>query len=532
MRPYLLPHLLAGAAERDPAHIAVTDGRGSLRYGDLEQSANQLANVLKDTGTRRGDRVGLYLTKSTDAIVGIYGILKTGAAYVPLDPLAPASRLAYIARDCGIRCLVTGAEQSREWPALVSSGAPLERLVVLYAAAAGMAGVLCGLDVWGRDTLETADPHGVEPPGIDHDLAYILYTSGSTGRPKGVMLSHRNALAFVEWCADYFGPTSDDVFSNHAPLHFDLTILDIYVAAMAGAALVIVPPEASMFPVQLASFIEAQKISIWYSVPSVLAMLALRGGLTTGRLPALRHVIFAGEVFPTKHLRQLMRLIPKAQFTNLYGPTETNVCTYYRVPALPDDQVEAIPIGRPIANVEVFVATETGQLAADDEDGELFVRGSTVARGYWGDPERTSLAFVPNPFGSPTERVYRTGDLVRRAAGGDLLFLGRRDHQIKSRGYRIELGDIETALAAHPAVTECAVIAIPDEMVGSRIKAFVVTNTPGLSEGDLVKFLAGLLPKYMVPEFFEFPATLPKTSTGKTDRTALAAVGVAVQARS
>ncbi len=531
MTRYLLPHLLTGAAERDPAHIAVTDARGSLRYLDVEQRANRLANVLKDTGTRRGDRVGLYLTKSTDAIVGIYGILKTGAAYVPLDPLAPASRLAYIARDCGITCLVTGAEQAREWPALVSSGAPLERLVVLNAVTADIATGVSGVDVSGRDALDAADARSVEPPGIDHDLAYILYTSGSTGRPKGVMLSHRNALAFVEWCADYFAPTSDDVFSNHAPLHFDLSILDIYVAAMAGAALVIVPPEASMFPVQLASFIEAKKISIWYSVPSVLAMLTLRGGLTAGRLSALRHVIFAGEVFPTKHLRQLMRLIPNAQFTNLYGPTETNVCTYYRVPSLPDDQVEAIPIGKPIANVEVFVAAEPGRLAADGEEGELFVRGSTVAGGYWGDPERTSRAFVPHPSGFPPERVYRTGDLVRRGADGNLFFLGRRDHQIKSRGYRIELGDIETSLAAHPAVAECAVIAIPDEMVGSRIKAFVVSNAPGLGERELVTFLAGLLPKYMVPEFFEFLTALPKTSTGKTDRTALAEVTVSARAR-
>ncbi|MGQ0549325.1 MAG: amino acid adenylation domain-containing protein [Armatimonadota bacterium] len=532
MRPYLLPHLLTDAAERDPAHAAVTDARGSVPYADVEQRANRLANLLKDTGTRRGDRVGLYLTKSTDAIVGIYGILKAGAAYVPLDPLAPAARLAYIARDCGLTCLVTGAEQSREWPAMVSSGARLDRVIVLNAATADVAGALDGATVLGRDALEAAADHRVEPPGIDHDLAYILYTSGSTGRPKGVMLSHRNALAFVEWCGQYFAPTAADVLSNHAPLHFDLTILDIYVAALAGAELVIVPPEASVFPVQLARFIEAHKISIWYSVPSVLAMLALRGGLTVGRLPALRHIIFAGEVFPTRHLRLLMRLVPQARFTNLYGPTETNVCTYYRVPVLPDDQVEPIPIGKPIANVEVFVANDGGRVAADGEEGELYVRGSTVARGYWGDPERTERAFVPHPLGSPAERVYRTGDLVRRRADGELIFLGRRDHQIKSRGYRIELGDIEAALAGHPAVVECAVIPLPDELVGNRIKAFVVTNARGVGDGDLVKFLSGLLPKYMVPEAFEFVAMLPKTSTGKIDRTALAAVPVSAQDRS
>ncbi len=522
----MLLHLLTDAVERDPEHVAVTDPRGSLRYRELEQQANRLANLLIDAGTRRGDRVGLYLNKSTDAIVGIYGILKAGAAYVPLDPFAPASRLAYIARDCGITCLVTGREQSRDWPALVASGAPVERLAVLNASTADVAGALDGAAILGRDVLEAASNRRPGPPGIDQDLAYVLYTSGSTGQPKGVMLSHRNALAFVEWCFHYFAPTTADVFSNHAPLNFDLTILDIYVATMGGAELVVVPPEVSVFPVQLVSFIEAHGITVWYSVPSALTMLVLRGGLTVGRLPSLRHVIFAGEVFPTKHLRALMGMLPHARFTNLYGPTETNVCTYYRVPPLPPHQTESIPIGRPIDNVEVFVVAESGRLAADGEEGEPYVRGNTVAHGYWGDPERTARAFLTSAFSASKDRVYRTGDLVRWNADGDLIFIGRRDHQVKSRGYRIELGDVEAALSAHPAVAECVVVVLPDDVVGNRLKAVVVASEPGVSEGELVKFCSGLLPKYMVPEVFEFAPALPKTSTGKIDRKALAAGAV------
>ncbi len=527
MRAFLLPHLLTGAAERFPDRIAVRDELGALRYAELERQSNRLAYTLRESGVLRGDRVGLFLNKSLDAIVGIYGILKAGAAYVPLDPFAPAARLAYILRDCGVRCLVTQREKGREVTQLVVSGAPVETLVVSNAAAREVAEPLEGIRYVGTETLDAAPEHWPGAPGIDQDLAYILYTSGSTGQPKGVMLSHLNALAFVEWCHSYFRPTPEDVFSNHAPLHFDLTILDIYTAAMAGAALAIVPPDVSVFPVQLARWIEERRITIWYSVPSILAMLALRGNLAVGRLPSLRHVIFAGEVFPTKHLRALMTLLPRAQFTNLYGPTETNVCTYYRVPVLPENQTESIPIGLPIDNVEVVVTGDDGRPAAEGETGELYVRGNTVAHGYWGDAERTARSFLLNAFTPARDRMYRTGDLVRRREDGHLIFIGRRDHQIKSRGYRIELGDIEAALAAHPGVAECVVVAIPDEVIGSRLKAFVVTNEV-VKEGDLARFCADRLPKYMVPESFEFVSALPKTPTGKTDRKALVTSSVPV----
>jgi acyl-coenzyme A synthetase/AMP-(fatty) acid ligase len=251
-------------------------------------------------------------------------------------------------------------------------------------------------------------------------------------------------------------------------------------------------------------------------------MLALHGNLAPGRLPSLRHMIFAGEVFPTKHLRNLMKALPHARFTNLYGPTETNVCTYYRVPVLPEDQTEPIPIGRAIDDVEVFAVSESGRPAAPGEVGELYVRGTTVAYGYWGDAEKTARGFMVNPLGPAQDRVYRTGDLVRQNADGDYLFLGRRDHQIKSRGYRIEIGDIEAALYAHPDVAECAVIPVPDEVVGNRIKVFVAARNAGLNGGELARHCAQLLPKYMIPEDFEFLSALPKTSTGKVDRQALA----------
>jgi amino acid adenylation domain-containing protein len=522
VRGFLLPHLLIQAAERDPERLAVVDPRSALTYAQLERQSNQVAHTLREMGVQPGDRVGLFLPKSVEAIVGIYGIMKSGAAYVPLDPFAPAPRLAYITQNCGIHTLVTGREMGSVWGELHEAGSPVDRILVLNAE--GEVAPPAGVRGLGLDAVVSAPQEAPPTAAISQDLAYILYTSGSTGQPKGVMLSHLNALTFVRWCHAYFGTTAADVFSCAAPLHFDLTILDIYVAALAGGGLVLVPPELSVFPMQVAALIEQHGITVWYSVPSVLTMLVLRGNLTTGRLPSLRHVIFAGEVFPTKHLRSLMRLLPHALFTNLYGPTETNVCTYYRVPALPDDQTEPIPIGRAIDDVEVFAVTDDGRVAVPGEVGELYVRGTTVAYGYWGDQERTARGFTVNPIGPAQDRTYRTGDLVRQNTDGDYLFLGRRDHQIKSRGYRIEIGDIEASFYAHPDVSECAVIPIPDEVVGNRLKAFVVARTAALTGDELARFCGTLLPKYMVPETIEFLPALPKTSTGKVDRQALHSV--------
>jgi acyl-CoA synthetase (AMP-forming)/AMP-acid ligase II len=235
----------------------------------------------------------------------------------------------------------------------------------------------------------------------------------------------------------------------------------------------------------------------------------------------LRTVLFAGEVFPTKFLRRLMSLLPQARFCNLYGPTETNVCTWYDVPPISEDQVEPIPIGRAIADDEVFAVTDDGRRAATGEVGELCVRGSTVMQGYWGDPERTARTLVPNPLGgNTTDLVYRTGDLVAEDSDGNYRFFGRRDSQIKSRGYRIELGEIESALYASPNVEECAVLAVPDPIVTNRLLAVVVVNN-GAGSGDLIKACAERVPNYMIPERFEFREVLPKTSTGKVDRQTL-----------
>ena len=316
---HLLHRLVTASAESYPDRVAVEDGDRRLTYAELEEHSNRLANLLREVGVARGDRVGLYLDKSLEAVVGIYGILKCGGAYVPLDPSAPTRRLGYIAGDCGLRVLISSAAKEAAWGELVAHGAPLD--VVVTADGADLIGDLVGVHVMTADDLERQDSTAPDVGTISLDLAYILYTSGSTGQPKGVMLSHQNALAFVRWSVETFDVGPNDRLSNHAPLHFDLSVLDLYAAAMAGAAVVLVPQELSVFPMQVRDFIESRHISIWYSVPSILNMLTLRGGLRAGSLPDLRTVLFAGEVFPTKYLRSLMELLPRAHFYNLYGPT-------------------------------------------------------------------------------------------------------------------------------------------------------------------------------------------------------------------
>jgi amino acid adenylation domain-containing protein len=523
---YLLDQLLRETVARHAGRPAVAFRERALTYAELDAESDRLARHLRAAGVGPGDRVGISLHKSLESVVSVFGILRAGAVYVPLDPNSPARRVGYIVRNCGMRALVTTAAKLEGLRAALPEGGP--GTVVL--AGGGPAG-----PAWpGTRTVGWADAApAIADPGearVDSDLAYILYTSGSTGEPKGVMLSHRHALTFIEWAAETFRIGPDDRLANHAPLHFDLSILDIFCAVKAGATVVLVPEGLATFPIRLADFVESERISVWYSVPSALTLMLLHGRLERHRFERLRTVLFAGEVFPVKYLRALMAAIPHAEYYNLYGPTETNVCTSYRVPPLPADRVKPIPIGRAITNADAFALDDSGAVAGPGQEGELYVRGPLVTRGYWADPERTRRAVVRNPLSCHVEElVYRTGDIVVRDEHGDYHLVGRRDHMVKSRGYRIELGEVETALYSHPRVREAAVIPVPDEQVGNRLRAFVVVDAAGgPSSHELKRHCAERVPNYMVPDAIEFRPSLPKTSTGKVDRKALERAGAAI----
>ena len=525
---YLLPDLLAESASRQPdAEAARFEGQG-LTYSRMDALTNQVARTLHQLGVGLGDRVGIWMHKSLASIIGVFGAMKAGAIYVPLDPNAPAKRLAYITRNCGIKTLVTSLRLN-SLPDLLAEATPLRAIVLTERGQPVQLPGDTRCVSWPEVLQQDERPSRSTRP-IETDLAYILYTSGSTGAPKGVMISHRTILTFVNWCCQTFKMRATDKVTSHAPLHFDLSTFDLYATLKAGGTVVAVPERLSVFPEQLADLLQRERITITYLVPSFLSLMVSYGNLDAHDLSALRTVLFAGEVFPIRYLRQLSRAIPGAEYYNLYGPTETNVCTYYKVqPAdLAPERTQPVPIGIACENTEVFAVDDRQQVVTDPgREGELWVRGSCVAQGYWGDAERTARNFVPNAFQPHfSEIAYRTGDIVTLAEDGvNWVYVGRRDHMVKSRGYRIELGEIEAALYNHPGIKEAVAVAVPDALLGNRIKAFVVRLTgDGPTSHELELHCGERLPPYMLPETIAFCDELPKTSTGKIDRLLLARI--------
>jgi amino acid adenylation domain-containing protein len=523
--PFLLHQLLTESAERNPSQTAVTGPGGSLTYEQLERLSNQIARQLREGGVLPGDRVGLLLDKRVEGVAALLGIQKAGAAYVPVDPFSPPQRAAYILNNCGVRALVSASQKVLKMPTEFLNSKTLKSLILVDDNQASSApGLPAQMHVSTLDQVRAAQPDShLDMPITDDYLAYILYTSGSTGEPKGVMISHRNSFTFVNWGNDTFRVKPEDNVSSHAPFHFDLSVFDLYCTLKAGATINLVPYSAAAFPAELAPWIADNKISIWYSVPSALIQLVEHGHLEQYNYDHLRTVLFAGEVFPIKYLRRLVELLPNPGYFNLYGPTETNVCTYYQVQEsdLEESRTQPVSIGKACANMEGYPVNDRGEIAKVGEEGELLVRSGTVMKGYWGRPEDTAKAVVPN-FLNPQykDELYRTGDIVRPMADGNFEYVGRRDKMIKSRGYRIELGEIEAALYAHTEVVEAAVIAVPDEKIGARIKAYVVVQD-GLNRAELEKFCSLRLPRYMMPEVLEMRTHLPKTSTGKIDKKTL-----------
>jgi amino acid adenylation domain-containing protein len=493
-----------------PDHTAIEEpGKGAINYRELAQLSDRLCNRLRMMGIQHGDRVGIYLHKSIEAVASILGILKCGAAYVPVDPIAPASRNASILNNCSVKTAIT---ETCFAPDLIKESASIgsapELIIIDHVeAGAGLARALEG-------PHEQQFSEAVKRAGGD-DLAYILYTSGSTGKPKGVMLSHRNAVSFVDWCIETFQPRQDDRFSSHAPLHFDLSIFDLYVAFASGASLILIPEDIGKEPGKLANLIAASGITIWYSAPSILSLLVQYGSLNKYEYGSLRMVLFAGEVFPVKHLRALTEKLPKPRYFNLYGPTETNVCTFYEVPAkISQDRTEPFPIGKTCKHLRGRVLDENGCAVNTGERGELCIAGPAVMQGYWNLPEQSARAF----WNSDGARWYRTGDIVTEVPDGNYIYVGRRDRMVKRRGYRVELGEIEAGLYRHSAIKEAAVVALSDAEAGVLIRAFISCREgtrPSIIE--MKRFCMEVLPPYMIPDVFSFKESLPKTSTDKID---------------
>ena len=516
VRSRLLSRMAGEAAERRPeAPAALCEGR-TLTWGELARRANGLARVLVSTGLAKGDRVAVLLEKGLRVPVAFHGTLASGGTLVPIDPRSPLEQAARIVRATGATRLVVEPEKREIVLRLLEVCPDVAHVVGLEGDGLPRPSV-----PWGVVDAEATD----RPPAVDLielDPSYVLHTSGSTGLPKLIRHTHHSAMAFVDWAVEEYALGAGDRLANPSSHHTCFATFDHYAAARAGASTVILTPAALLMPASLSSILERERVSVWYSVPTALVQLSLRGELESRDLRSLRWVLFAGETFPGKHLRRIREQLPGARFSHVYGSTEVNVCTYYHLPE--GGHVEGpLPIGRACSTSATLVVDGEGRPVADGETGELLVRGSTVMSGYWGDPDRNREVLVRRAAPGGLDEVhFRTGDRVRRLADGNLAFVARADRQVKVRGHRVELEEVEAAVLSLPTVEEAAVFTVPDGEGSSAIRAAVVVGPDApASETEMRAGLRRVLPPQALPTAISVVAAFPRTPTGKVDLAAL-----------
>jgi D-alanine--poly(phosphoribitol) ligase subunit 1 len=481
--------------ERWPSKLAVADGQQEWSFERLRRRAGVIARqVVKLTGATN-QPVAVYLPKTNEAIASFLGVLFSGNCYAPLDVKAPVGRIRAILGHLEPTVIVTTRELGAQ---LQSAGTDPGHFLILD---------------------EVPDDHGRIPERwqklIDTDPVYIIHTSGSTGKPKGVVVTHRGVIDYIDWARDIFKIDEHCVIGNQAPLIFDNSTLDLYLCFACGATLHLTPEELFYFPLRLLEYLAEKSINFIFWVPSVMVAVANKRVLDRVKNLHLEKILFAGEVMPAKHLNVWRSRFSSSLFANLYGPTEITVdCTYYIVDRdLGDD--EPVPIGRPCRNSDILILNEQNEACQTAERGELCVRGTSLAAGYWNQPVQTAAAFVQNPLNTHyPELIYRTGDLVYWNEKGEIIYVGRKDFQIKHMGYRIELGDIEHfALQVSGIRNGCVLYHL-----GKKEIVLVYEADSDIDPSFIRNELSRNLPKYMWPTVFRFRPELPRTPNGKIDR--------------
>jgi amino acid adenylation domain-containing protein len=504
MQSNVIAYFENGAARRYPDKIAIVDGSAQITFAQLEARSKRLAEVLIARADVFNRPIAVYLPKSAGVVVANLAILYSGNIYSNLDVKSPPQRLKNIIANIGPRLVIASRDRTEE---LAAAGVAEDDLVFIEDVADE------GADYDSDALLARLQQM------IDTDPLCIINTSGSTGTPKGVVLSHRGTIDFMDWVFDTFQFDDSVVIGSLSPFYFDIYTLELNLCLAKGATLVIIPDQLPIFPAKLMEFLADARINFLFWVPSIMVNIANLGLLDKVALPDLRTVFFAGEVFPTRHLNMWRRALPQAQFVNLYGPIEIHVdCTYYIVEGdIPDDQ--PIPIGYPCRNTDILILNEANQPCAVDEQGELCVRGSSLAHGYWNDPEKTARAFVQNPLNKLyPELIYRTGDLATRRSNGQIFLAGRKDFQIKHMGYRIELPEIEHQVLGIPGIANACVVY---DQPKKAITLFYQPSGADVPAATIRQALSDIFPKYMLPTAFHSMERLPMNPNGKIDRNGL-----------
>ena len=501
-----LPTLIEAQFDKRPTATAVfcdhdqAFGKPSLTYAELNAKVNQLAHRLRSEGVGPGHIVAIMVERSLAMIIGILGVVKSGAAYLPVSPDHPSKRVEFILANAAVDVLLV---QPRTFGRVRFSGTTID------------------LEDPATYRGPTTNPPVLNKPD---DLAYVIYTSGSTGTPKGVMIEHRSLINRLHWMQQAYPIGGGDVLLQKTPFFFDVSVWELFWWALEGATLSFLLPGGEANPLAIVDAVCRHRISVIHFVPSMLNVfleyLEGKAALVVGQLLSIRQVFASGEALSAAHVRKFNDVWGSrtgAKLTNLYGPTEATIdVSYFDCP--PHNEFETVPIGRPINNIRLHVISE-GREATVGQTGELCIAGVGVARGYLNNPQLTNERFVGNPT-STGERIYRTGDLARWLPDGNLEYLGREDFQIKIRGLRIELGEIESTLRHHPAVADCLVIVKKFAESVDVIVAYIVAKSEVRVE-DLKMHARRHLPDYMVPNHFERLPRIPLTTSGKADRHAL-----------